>query len=196
MPVFRQIISFTSIFSLSATCLFIVLKVSLVRVFNSDEVFLILWFYFCVLFKKSLLIRRSRRYSPSFSSSIFIVLAGTFGCTLNLYKAWRHLYKPRSSVFYSCEYLFPPYTICWRVSFLQLWCLCQKSTDDVTAGPSPLFSWSVSPYAKTFKVLVLQSCLTLWFHGLYPSRLLCPWNSPGKNSGMGSHFLLQGICST
>ena len=24
-------------------------------------------------------------------------------------------------------------------------------------------------------------------------RLLCPWNSPGKNSGVGSHSLLQGI---
>ena len=25
------------------------------------------------------------------------------------------------------------------------------------------------------------------------SRLLCPWNFPGKNTGVGSHFLLQGI---
>ena len=27
-------------------------------------------------------------------------------------------------------------------------------------------------------------------HGLGPARLLCPWNSPGKNTGVGSHFLL------
>ena len=26
-----------------------------------------------------------------------------------------------------------------------------------------------------------------------PARLLCPWNSPGKNTGVGSHSLLQGI---
>ena len=26
--------------------------------------------------------------------------------------------------------------------------------------------------------------------------LLCPWNSPGKSSGVGSHFLLQGIFLT
>ena len=26
-----------------------------------------------------------------------------------------------------------------------------------------------------------------------PTRLLCPWNSPGKNTGVGSHSLLQGI---
>ena len=27
-------------------------------------------------------------------------------------------------------------------------------------------------------------------------RLLCPWDSPGKNTGLGCHFLLQGIFST
>ena len=30
-------------------------------------------------------------------------------------------------------------------------------------------------------------------HGLYPVRLLCPWDSPGKNTGVGCHALLQGI---
>ena len=30
-------------------------------------------------------------------------------------------------------------------------------------------------------------------HGLQPIRLLHPWNSPGKNTGVGSHSLLQGI---
>ena len=37
---------------------------------------------------------------------------------------------------------------------------------------------------------------SLWLHGLQPARLLCPWNSPGKNTGVGNHFLLQGIFST
>ena len=35
--------------------------------------------------------------------------------------------------------------------------------------------------------------------GLQPTRLLCPsrqWNSPGKNTGVGCHFLLQGIFPT
>jgi len=30
-------------------------------------------------------------------------------------------------------------------------------------------------------------------HGLQPARLLCQWNSPGKYTGVGCHFLLQGI---
>ena len=28
------------------------------------------------------------------------------------------------------------------------------------------------------------------------ARLLCPWNSPGKNTGVGCHSLLQGIFPT
>ena len=30
-------------------------------------------------------------------------------------------------------------------------------------------------------------------HGLWPARLLCRWNYPGKNTGVGCHFLLSGI---
>ena len=33
-------------------------------------------------------------------------------------------------------------------------------------------------------------------YGLQPPRLLCPWNSPGKNPGVGFHFLLQRIFPT
>ena len=38
---------------------------------------------------------------------------------------------------------------------------------------------------------------SLQLYGLYPTRLLCPWNSPSKNSGVGCHsfrgiFLTQG----
>ena len=35
-----------------------------------------------------------------------------------------------------------------------------------------------------------------WSHGLYPTKLLCPWDSPGKNTGAGSHSLLQRIFLT
>ena len=33
-------------------------------------------------------------------------------------------------------------------------------------------------------------------HGLWPTRLLCPWDFLGKNSGVGSHSLLQRIFLT
>ena len=28
-------------------------------------------------------------------------------------------------------------------------------------------------------------------HRRHPTRLPCPWDSPGKNTGVGCHFLLQ-----
>ena len=33
-------------------------------------------------------------------------------------------------------------------------------------------------------------------HGLYSTRFLCPWDSPGENTGVGCHTLLQGIFPT
>ena len=33
-------------------------------------------------------------------------------------------------------------------------------------------------------------------HRLWPARLLCTWNSPGKTTGVGCHFLLQGTFPT
>ena len=37
-----------------------------------------------------------------------------------------------------------------------------------------------------------QSCPTLRPHGLQPTRLLCPWDFPGKNTGVGCHACLKG----
>ena len=45
--------------------------------------------------------------------------------------------------------------------------------------------------------LVAKWCSTLlWPNGLQPTRLLCPWDFPGKNTGVGCHFLLKGIFLT
>ena len=45
-----------------------------------------------------------------------------------------------------------------------------------------------------FVVCVSHSVISdsLWLHELYPTRLLCPWTSPGRNTGVGCHSLLQG----
>ena len=45
---------------------------------------------------------------------------------------------------------------------------------------------------------LLQSWLTLCdlMDFQEPARLLCPWDSPGKNTGVGCHALLQGVLPT
>ena len=37
---------------------------------------------------------------------------------------------------------------------------------------------------------------SLQLQGLWPSRLLCPWDSPGKNTGVDCYFFLQRIFLT
>ena len=51
---------------------------------------------------------------------------------------------------------------------------------------------TVQHYRHGYCCLVVQSCPTLLQpHALeHPPRLLCPWDSPGKNPGAGCHSLL------
>ena len=52
-------------------------------------------------------------------------------------------------------------------------------------------------YSNCYCCLVAKSCLTLLRpRGLYLSWFCCPWDFPGKNAGVGCHFLLQWIVLT
>ena len=51
-------------------------------------------------------------------------------------------------------------------------------------------------YHHVLRCLVTQSHPTLQPPGLQSARLLCPRNSPGKNTGVGCHFLPQEIFPT
>ena len=57
---------------------------------------------------------------------------------------------------------------------------------------------SIFPFQFLGKVSVshLVTSASLWPHGLLPVRLLCPWDSPVKNTRVGCHSLFQGIFST
>ena len=44
---------------------------------------------------------------------------------------------------------------------------------------------------KNAAAKLFQSCSTLRPHRRQPTRLLHPWDSPGKNTGVGCRFLLQ-----
>ena len=51
---------------------------------------------------------------------------------------------------------------------------------------SPLYDCAAAAAAKS-----LQSCPTVRPQRRQPTRLRRPWDSPGKNTGVGCHFLLQ-----
>ena len=55
--------------------------------------------------------------------------------------------------------------------------------------------WAAPPELPSCKVSL---CVfdSLRPHGLQPARLLCPWDSPDKNTGVGCRARLQGIFPT
>ena len=67
--------------------------------------------------------------------------------------------------------------------------------DPLPMGFSRQEYWSGVPLPSP-KCYMLVTSDSLWPHGLQPARLLCPWDSPGKNTGVGCHALLQRIFPT
>ena len=51
-------------------------------------------------------------------------------------------------------------------------------------------SMDIKPMLSVSSSVVPDS---LWPLGLQPTRLLCPWDFAGKDTGVGCHFLLHGI---
>ena len=64
--------------------------------------------------------------------------------------------------------------------------------------PTPVKSRAFTGFAHThFLFGVSKDKASVWCgHGLQSTRLLCPWDFPGKNTGVGCPFLLQGIFPT
>ena len=66
--------------------------------------------------------------------------------------------------------------------------LCLQALRKIRGGGSD------RSYAQLGSCLVLSN--SLHPHGLWPTRLLCPWDYPSKNTGVGCHALLQRIFPT
>ena len=71
-----------------------------------------------------------------------------------------------------------------------------KDRTQVSCIASRLFTnWATRGIPVLYRVSQLNCSFlsdSLRPHGLWPVRLLCPWDSPGKNTGMDCHSLLQG----
>ena len=64
----------------------------------------------------------------------------------------------------------------------------------------PQCSQHTQPLPWAFMPVWMLHCSVMsesvWPFGLQPARLLCPWDSPGENTGVGCRFLLKGIFLT
>ena len=65
-------------------------------------------------------------------------------------------------------------------------------------SPSQKPLWTLVSDSLSFQVKVKSLSRVQLFatRGLSPTRLLFPWDSPGKDAGVGCHFLLQEIFPT
>ena len=73
---------------------------------------------------------------------------------------------------------FLPVGGCWLIGHSSQWVFVLLTRDRLVCVSRSVVSDSLRP------------------HGLQPARLLCPWDSSGKITGIGCHTLLQGIFPT
>ena len=66
----------------------------------------------------------------------------------------------------------------------------------LTLSTSPRVATLTTPCLRKHVCAFSVMSNSLRLYGLQPTRLLCPWDSPGKNTGVGYHALLQGIFPT
>ena len=73
-----------------------------------------------------------------------------------------------------------------------------KNTKDFQGSETPLRDTIVVDACHYLLWLFGCSVVSdsLWPSRLQPTRLLCPWNFPGRNTGVGCYFLLQESVST
>ena len=72
---------------------------------------------------------------------------------------------------------------------------CATCSSNHSFAREDLCPCNLPPSLCFFLVCVVVS-ESLWLHGLWPTRILSPWDFPGKSTGMGCNFLLQGIFLT
>ena len=89
---------------------------------------------------------------------------------------------------------------CWQECKLiqslckAVWRLLKKLKMELPYDPAISLLGTYSEKVKSESLSVVSDSLQP--HRLQPARLLCQWNPPGKNTGVGSHSLLQEIFPT
>ena len=100
----------------------------------------------------------------------------------------------------------------WRTSWLSPSCQARKTSGERASGTALLPSHAPTSALLGFSLkwaspggTEVTACMLVvaWVvsgslrpHGLQPARLVCPWDSLGKNTAVGCHALLQGIFPT
>ena len=99
----------------------------------------------------------------------------------------------------------------WETLFDCLWTIFSVSFSQLSSvltlaqvlAYSPRLPWCQSHFNLVTPLLNYTGVFShsvvigvLQYFGWQPTRLFCPWNFPGKNTGVGFHFLLQEVFPT
>ena len=82
-----------------------------------------------------------------------------------------------------------------QIEFYSFFREIRRACCSCCAKSCPTLAWTAAHQAS-LSCTISQSLLKLMSIDSVPARLLCPWNSPGKTTGMGSHPLPQWIFLT
>ena len=101
------------------------------------------------------------------------------------FRLWDLYQQPSFSQVFDWDWIIPLAVLALQFADRRLWDFSASITMRAN-------SYNKSPFESEVNELVTQSCATL-----PPHRLACQapqsWDFPGKNTGVGCHFLLQGI---
>ena len=129
--------------------------------------------------------RTSENSKCHFSTIIKIVL------TLRI--PWKGLRDPSDHTLRTAgiNYIIPKSGRWWILC--AFWAQAKVSITKVSISAAKVLLWCQNE-SESVSCSVLSK--SLWPQGLWPARSLCPGHPPGKNTGVGSHSLLQGIFLT
>ena len=74
-----------------------------------------------------------------------------------------------------------------------MWTICRVILWHHASIPNIIYMVVLYPQKILHESIVTFVIKNTLFFGLYPARLFCPVNSPGNNTGVGCHALLQGL---
>ena len=117
----------------------------------------------------------------------------------SFYSLVKHLWTFLQEVFL---FLFEPFFLGMQLLLLlsRVDCVWLCVTSQMAADQAPLFlgfsrqkHWRGLPFPSPMHACQVASAVSdsVRPHRQQPTRLLCSWDCPGKNSGVGCHFLLH-----
>ena len=108
-----------------------------------------------------------------------------------------------NTCFYYCKATSVHAMLCYAKLLQSLPTLCDPRDGSSPGSPVPgilqarTLEWVVISFSSAWKWKVKVKSLShiqlLATHGLHPTRLLCPWDFPGKSTGVGCHCLLRQV---